>query len=466
MELTCWGATGNVTGSMHMLTAAGRRVLLDCGLFQGSWTEAFQRNHDLPFPANELFAVILSHAHLDHCGNLPSLVNAGYTGPIYCTPATRDLAVTMLRDAAHIQEADAEYINFRHRRKGEAPKAVPLYTQADAERVTRQLISVPYQAWMPLGEHVRFMFLDAGHILGSAIIMIQAEEGNGTRRFCFSGDLGRKHPRILRERDLVEEMDFLLIESTYGNRQHDASDQMEDEFVGVVKEAVERSARVLIPAFAIGRTQEIVYILHDLQVRGAIPDIPMFVDSPLAVDVTEVYRIHAECFNAETRGLLFKHEDPFGLKRLQYVREREASVAINQVTEPCIIIAGAGMCEGGRIRHHLVQCIENAKHTILIVSYQAVNTLGRRLADRETKVKIFGEEYKRRARVKILNGLSAHADSAELIEWVSAGTRKLKRAFIVHGEEQQSLFLADKLRELGIPDVSVPQRGQTFSLDA
>ncbi len=466
MELTCWGATCSVSGSMHLLQAAGRNILLDCGMFQGSWNESFQRNRQVPFDASALDAVILSHAHLDHCGNLPSLVNAGYRGPIYCTPATRDLAVAMLRDAAHIQEADAEYINFRRSKKGEAANAVPLYTQADVERAVQPLISVPYQSWMPLGKYVRFMFLDAGHILGAAIVVLQVDEGNGTQSFCYSGDLGRDHPRILRQRDLVEEMDYLLVESTYGNRQHDPVGQLEDELTQVVREAVDRVARVLIPAFAIGRTQEIVYILHRLQERAAIPDIPVFVDSPLAVDVTEIYRVHAECFNDETRGLLRNNEDPFGLKRLRYVREREASVAINQVVEPCIVIAGSGMCEGGRIRHHLVRCIEDAKHTILIVSYQATNTLGRRLADRETKIKIFGEEYKRRARVKILNGFSAHADSEELVQWVAAGTRKLKNAFVVHGEEHQSFAFADRLRGLGIPNVVVPQRGQTFDLDA
>ncbi|MBI5032418.1 MAG: MBL fold metallo-hydrolase [Chloroflexi bacterium] len=426
MELTCWGATCNVTGSMHLLVTAGRQVLLDCGLFQGSWNEAFERNRTLPFSVNDLHAVVLSHTHLDHCGNLPSLVKAGYTGPIYCTPATRDLTAIMLRDAAHIQEADAEYINLRHRKKNESPDAKPLYTQADAERVNRQLLAVPYGTWVALGNYTRFMFLDAGHILGSAIVLFQTEEGNGTRQFCFSGDLGRSRPRILREREFVEEMDYLLIESTYGDRLHDPVDQMQGELAEVITEAVNRSARVLIPAFAIGRTQELVYILHGLQQQGVIPDIPVFVDSPLAVDATEVYRVHAECYNDEMRRLIFNHEDPFGLKRLNYVREREASVAINQVKGPCIIIAGSGMCEGGRIRHHLTQSIEEAKNTILIVSYQAVNTLGRRLADRQSKVKIFGEEYKRRARVKILNGFSAHADSTELLEWVTAGTRKLK----------------------------------------
>jgi metallo-beta-lactamase family protein len=464
LELICWGATRTVTGSMHLMLAAGRRVLLDCGLFQGRRDESFERNRDLPFAANELNAVILSHAHLDHCGNLPSLVNAGYDGPIYCTPATRDLSVVLLRDAAHIQELDAEYINFRHRRKGEEANAVPLFTRADAEHVIGQFLSVPYYTWMPLGRDVRFMFLDAGHILGAAIVLVQVEENGGSRLFCYSGDLGRSHPRILRNRDLVEEMDYLLVESTYGNRVHDPAEQLEDEFIQVVNEAIEKSARVLIPAFAVGRTQEIVYILHRLQETSAIPDIPVFVDSPLAVDATEIYRIHAECFNKEMRELVLKREDPFGLKRLNYVREREASVAINDVKGPCIVIAGSGMCEGGRIRHHLVRCIEEPQHTILIVSYQAVNTLGRRLADRETKVRIFGEEYKRRARVKIINGFSGHADSNELVQWVAAGTRKLKNAYVVHGEETHSLAFADKLRALGIPNVSVPQRGEAFVL--
>jgi metallo-beta-lactamase family protein len=450
---------------MHLLIAAGRRILLDCGLFQGSWGESFERNRNLPFPTQDVDAVILTHAHLDHCGNLPSLVNAGYAGPIYCTPATRDLAAAMLRDAAHIQELDAEHINFRRRRKGEPADAAPLYTSADAERVIGQLLAVPYHRWLPLGKYVRFQLLDAGHILGSALVLVQAEENNGMRQFCYTGDLGRNHPRVLRERELVEEMDYLLIESTYGNREHDATEKAETELTEVVHEAVAKSARVLIPAFAVGRTQEIVYILHQLQERAAIPVIPVFVDSPLAVDVTEVYRLHAECFNGATRDLLLHYEDPFGLKQLRYVREREASVAINQVAEPCIVIAGSGMCEGGRIRHHLVNCIEDARHTILIVSYQAVNTLGRRLADRETKVKIFGEEYKRRARVKILNGLSAHADANELVEWVSHGTQKLKRVYVVHGEEDHSLALADRLRDLGAPVVFTPQRGEPFAMD-
>jgi metallo-beta-lactamase family protein len=450
---------------MHYLVAAGRRILLDCGLFQGSRAESFERNSHMPFDASELDAVILSHAHLDHCGNLPTLVKAGYTGLIYCTPATRDLTMAMLRDAAHIQEADAEYINFRRKRQGLEPNAVPLYTHADAERVGRRLLSVPYDNWFALGRHVRFMFLEAGHILGSAITLFRVDEGHGTRHFCYSGDLGRDQPRILRERAPVEEMDYLLMESTYGNRLHDPTPQIENDFAEVVREAVKRMGRVLIPAFAVGRTQEVVYILHRLQAAGAIPDIPMFVDSPLAVDVTEVYRIHAECFNAETRDVLLKREDPFGLKRLRYIREREASVAINKVVEPCIVIAGSGMCEGGRIRHHLVRCIEDSRHIILIVSFQAENTLGRRLADRAAKVHIFGDEFVRRAQVKIINGFSGHADGSELLRWVTAGAKHLRSVYLVHGEESQSLAFADKVRALGVPNVAIPPRGETFKLE-
>ena len=296
-------------------------------------------------------------------------------------------------------------------------------------------------------------------------MLAEAAEGNGTRRFCFSGDLGRNHPRILRQHDFVPEMDYLLVESTYGNRAHDPVEQLEEEFAQVIREAMEKSARVLIPAFAVERTQEIIHILHSLQAHGALPDLPVFVDSPLAVDATEVYRLHSECFNDGMRDLVYNHDDPFGLKRLRYVRDRDASVAINKVKGPCIIIAGAGMCEGGRIRHHLVNSIEDAKNTILIVSYQAINTLGRRLADREPKVKIFGEEYKRRARVKILNGLSAHADSTELLEWVSMGLGNLKTACVVHGEEEQSRAFAGKLSDLKIPNVCIPQRGQTIMLN-
>jgi metallo-beta-lactamase family protein len=465
MELTCWGATRSVTGSMHYLVAAGRRILLDCGLFQSSRTEAFERNSHIPFVASELDAVILSHAHLDHCGNLPTLIKAGYEGPIYCTPATRDLTMAMLRDAANIQEADAEYINFRRKRQGLEPNATPLYTHLDAERVGRHLIGVPYDYWFALGRYVRFRFHEAGHILGSAITLLQVEEGRGTRYFCYSGDLGRDHPRILRERAPVEQMDYLLMESTYGNRLHEPAPQLENEFAEVVRAAVKRVGRVLIPAFAVGRTQEVVYLLHRLRQTDAIPDIPIFVDSPLAIDVTEVYRVHVECFNAETRDVLLKREDPFGLRRLRYIREREASVAINKVSEPCIVIAGSGMCEGGRIRHHLVRCIEDARHSILIVSFQAENTLGRRLADRAETVRIFGDEFVRRAQVKIINGFSGHADSAELLRWVTAGAKQLRGAYLVHGEESQALAFADKVRALGVPHVAIPQRGETFKLE-
>ncbi len=464
MQVTCWGAARTVTGSMHLAQAAGQTILLDCGLFQGGWSESFARNRHLPFDVRELDAVILTHAHLDHCGNLPGLVNVGYAGPIYCTAATRDLTAAMVRDAAHIQEQDAEHINYHRQRRGEKPDAVPLYTRADAERAIRQLHGLSYYRWMMLGKYARFMFLDAGHILGSAITVFEVEEGNTTRRFCYSGDLGRAQPRLLRAKDFVAEMDALLVESTYGNRRHDSSAQIETELAQVVRETVARGGRVVIPAFAVDRTQEIVFILRDLRERGAIPDLAIFVDSPLASDVTDVYRVHLDCFNADAGERLLHRADPFGMQQLRYVRARAESVQINYVTEPCIIIAGAGMCEGGRIRHHLVRVVEDARNTILIVSYQAVNTLGRRLADREERVKILGNEYVRRARVKILNGFSGHADSGELVEWLKEGAGKLKNVCIVHGEESQSLAFAEKVRALGIANVSVPQRGETVML--
>ena len=467
MKIQFWGAARTVTGSMHLLTINGTRVLLECGLYQGKRRESFERNRHLPFDPPGIDLMILSHAHIDHSGNIPNLVKNGYEGPIYCTFATRDLCATMLRDSGHIQEMDTAYVNKKRARKGEPP-VEPIYTQQDAVDCLGQFVSLGYGRPFPLMPGVRLTFHDAGHILGSAIVQLDIEAGDGGRplRFVFSGDLGRPGKPIIQDPTPIERCDALIIESTYGNRTHKSVNDTRQELKQVVRETARRGGKVIVPAFAVGRTQELVYDLHQLIVAGEIPDIPVFVDSPLAIDATSVFRLHPECYDDEVEQFLHdtSARDPFGFSRLQYTRSVEQSKAINDMAGPAVIISASGMAETGRIQHHLKNNITDPRNTVLIVGWQAPNTLGRYIVERHETVKIFGERYPLRAQVHTINGFSAHADRGELLGWVRMMRHLPDRAFVVHGEPDQAEALADGLRGLGVGQVHVPERGETFSV--
>ncbi len=463
MKIQFLGAVRTVTGSMYLLTVNGSRILLECGLYQGKRQESYDRNSKLPFDPRAVDAMILSHAHIDHAGNIPTLVKDGFRGSIYATPATRDLCVALLRDSGHIHEEDAEYVNKKRAKKGEPPVA-PLYTLEDAEASINSFSSIGYDRSFQVAPGATVTFRDAGHILGSAIPVLDIEEDGTKSRLAFTGDLGRKGMAILKDPAIVQDVDYLLIESTYGDRLHDPVESTEKALRDVVVDTYNRGGKLIVPAFAVGRTQELVYALHRLTEQRDIPTLPIYVDSPLALNVTEVFRMHPECFDRELNEFLAgrKERDPFGFDGLSYTRTTRESKELNFLRHPAIIISASGMCEAGRVLHHLKNNIEDARNTILIVSWQAPDTLGRRLVEHAPVVKIFGEEYSVRARVETINGYSAHADRTELLEYVrQMGAERLKAAYVVHGEEASSLALAEGLRDLNVSKVAVPRPGET-----
>jgi len=457
MKIQFIGAVRSVTGSMHLVEVNGFRLLLECGLFQGRRQEAYERNRTLPFDCSTIDAMVLSHAHIDHSGNIPNLVRNGFTGNIYATPATRELCSAMLRDSAYIQEQDAKYVNKWNKRKGKPP-VTPIYTVADALKSLPHFVGLNYNRPMQIGPGITLRFRDAGHILGSAFVVLDIEEEGRTNRLMFTGDVGRKHLPILRNPEVVENVDYLIIESTYGNREHETPDKAQQTLERVVNETYRDNGKVIIPAFAVGRTQEIVYHLNLLTAERRIPRLPIFVDSPLAVNVTEIFRMHPECFDQEINDFISSgHKDPFGFYGLRYIRYVEDSKELNFLDEPAIIISASGMAEAGRILHHLKNNIENPRNRVLIVGFQAEHTLGRRIVERRPEVKIFGEPYQLRARVEIINGYSAHADKNELHDYVqSIQSERLKNVFLIHGEEEAALAFASDLRQMGGFDVSVP----------
>jgi metallo-beta-lactamase family protein len=451
---------------MHLLTVNGSRILLECGLFQGRRQESFERNRSLPFDPRSIDTLILSHAHIDHSGNIPSLVKAGFQGNIYATPASRDLCSAMLRDSGHIQEEDAAYVNKKRARKG-LPPIEPIYTEEDAAKSLQHFISVGYERPLPVAPGVTLTFRDAGHILGSAIVVLDVEESGAKTRLTFTGDLGRVGMPILKDPKVVEDVDYLIIESTYGNRLHDPVATLERQLRHVILDAYQQGGKVIVPAFAVGRTQELVYALHRLTQARKLPELPIYVDSPLAVNVTEIFRLHRECYDQEVKEFLEQNDrrDPFGFHRLTYIRSVEGSKELNFLREPAVIISASGMAEAGRILHHLKNNIGDPRNTVLIVGWQAPHTLGRRLVERQPVVKIFGEKHHLRARVETINAFSAHADRDELLGYVQElGPDRLKVAFVVHGEEEASLSLAERLLSIGVRRAVVPEVGQEFDL--
>ncbi len=465
MHLQFIGAAQTVTGSMHLLEINGKRILLECGLFQGRREESNRtnRNFDYFHPA-QIDAVVLSHAHIDHSGNLPNLVKQGFTGPIYATPATRDLAGIMLTDSAKIQEQDSLFLNKKLASRGE-PLVQPLYDTEDALAVMPLFVSVSYHRETPIADGVKMTFLDAGHILGSAMVQLRIDDVGKEKILLFTGDLGRKGLPILKDPEAVEEADALISESTYGGRHHDPIQGMQNKLQEVILKTVKRGGKVIIPAFSIERTQEIAYTLHRLFDSNQLPKIPVFVDSPLSVNATEVFRLHPECFNKDIFKMVLAHDDPFGFEYIKYIRLVEDSKKLNDMNEPMIIISASGMCESGRILHHLANNAGNPKNTIMIVGYQAPNTLGRRILEHQPILKILGDEYPLKAEVVEMHSFSAHADHDDLVGFAGAFNKtRLRNIFLVHGETDEQSALATSLTQIGFRNIAAPKKGERFDI--
>ncbi len=451
MDITFIGAARTVTGSLHLFEYNKQKFLLECGMFQGHREEAERINSTFPFKPKEIKAVILSHAHIDHSGNLPNLVRRGFTGPIYCTSATKDIASLLLIDSAKIQQYDFEYLNKKRAEKGLLPKE-PLYTMADAEKTLTQFEEVGYKKTFEPVKGVRVTLLDAGHILGSSVILLESD----SQRILFSGDLGRKGMPIIRDPEKVEDVDYMILESTYGGRKHESFDDMQGELQSLIEKGKKNHSKMIIPAFAVERTQLLVTMLKNLYEDGVLKDLPVYIDSPLASNVTEVFRRHPECFDKETFKI-FKEGDPFNFPNLHYVADTDESKSLNDRSGPMIIMSASGMCEGGRVTHHLIHTMGDANNMIVLTGFQARGTLGRKILEREPKVYIFNDEFELRAQTYFIGGLSAHADGDDLLEYVKQSSNgRLKKVYLVHGEIEESQALQKRIEQLGI-EVDIPQ---------
>ena len=464
MRINFHGAAHTVTGSQHLLEINGKKLLLDCGLYQGRRADTYSRNLNFRYEPQDVDAVILSHAHIDHAGNLPNLVKQGYEGNIFATHATADLGSLMIADSGHIQEADAEFVNKKRAQRGE-PLIEPLYTKEDAERVAGMFAGMDYeQAFEPI-PGVIARFHEAGHILGSASVSLEIEEKGRKIRFWFSGDIGRYQLPLLRDPVLPTETDYMIMECTYGDKSHSNPEQAFVEFRDVVKKTIERGGKVIVPAFAVGRTQELVYHLNKMMFENGVPRVPVYVDSPLAVNATDVFKRHLECFDEETRKFVEAARHPaLDFMKLTYIRSVDESKELNERTDPMVIISASGMAETGRIVHHIRNNIENPKNTICIVSWQAPDTMGRRLADREPEVRIFGEVYKRRCDVATIGGLSGHAGQDLLVRYAMGVKDSARQIFLVHGEEKQAMILKGLLKDRGLNQVHYPELHESVNL--
>ncbi len=466
MEIQFWGATQTVTGSMHEVKHEGRRILLDCGLFQGRRAEARDRNCCLPFAADSVERVLLSHAHIDHSGNLPNLVKQGFSGPIHATPATQDLCRAMLMDSAYLQERDAEFLNKRRDRRRrlvedlDEPAVEPLYSQKDVGDTLPLFRDLPMHGNLALGGGLTVETVEAGHMLGSVSMVLASERV----RLGFSGDIGRKNLPIIRDPKTLPGCDYLIMESTYGDRLHLDEGAVEDKLAEIINRTAERGGRIVAPAFAVGRTQQLVLLVNRLMLAKRISKIPVFVDSPLAVNVTETFKKYTNLFDEETAQLLKEEGEVFGFRQLRYVRELEDSKALNSLHGPMLIISASGMCEAGRVLHHLKNAIGNPRNTVLITGFQAEHTLGRKILDKWPEVPISGEPYRLRAEVAKINELSGHADQRELLLWLKPLAKGLKKIFLVHGEPRQQAALKVAIEEMYGVDVAIPARGEKYEL--
>lgn len=464
MRINFHGAAHTVTGSQHLLEINGHRLLLDCGLYQGQRSETYERNLNFAYDPRSVDAVILSHAHIDHCGNLPNLVRHGYEGPIYAVAATVDLATIMMADSGRIQESDAEFVNKKRMKRGEST-IQPLYTESDAVKAATLFHGVQYDEPFEPIPGVVARFIEAGHILGSAAISLEVEEKGRKIRFWFSGDIGRYKLPLLRDPILPEDVDYLLMECTYGDKPHDDPTAAFEEFHDVVARTINRGGKVIVPAFAVGRTQELVYHLNMMMYADHMTPVPVFVDSPLAVHASTVFTKHPECFDAETRWFVQQARHPaLDFKMLTYVQSVEESKALNLRKDPMIIISASGMAETGRILHHLKNNVENPLNTVCIVSWQAPNTLGRRLADREKQIRIFGEPYEVKAEIATIGGLSGHAGQDLLTSYALNTKKSVKKVFLVHGEAMPAAALTEKLLQGNMRDVYYPELHSSVEL--
>jgi metallo-beta-lactamase family protein len=462
MKIKFNGAARTVTGSQLLLEVNNQRLLLEFGLYQGKRAETNLENRNLPYDTKSIDAVVLTHAHIDHCGNLPNLIKHGYSGPIYTTPPTAKLSDIMLQDSGHIQEADTVYVNKKRFRHGEAP-VEPLYTVEDAKLVTDYFEPVNYHQYFEPIKGVTAHLVDAGHVLGAASVVLDVEENGKTNRIWFSGDIGRHGLPLVNDPTLPKDVDYLIMECTYGDKQRPGHAVAYTELRDVVLKTIERKGKVIIPSFALGRTQELVYDLYQMISSGEIPPVPVYVDSPLAINATRIFQDFADYLDIDEREFLRKGKHPaLYFDGLFYVRSVEESMSLNERKEPMIIISASGMAENGRIRHHLKNNIEDARNTILIVSWQSPETLGRRLADKERVVKIFGENYYRRAEVATINGFSAHADQNMLLEYAVSSKNSLKKLFLVHGEARSANPFMTLLEQNGIKNFVYPRKGDVF----
>jgi len=466
IKLRFLGAAQNVTGSRHMLEVNGTRLLIDCGLYQERQFK--ERNWEpFDFPASSIDAVLLTHAHLDHCGLLPKLVKEGFAGPVYCTAATAEIARIIMLDSARLQEEDAEYKRKRHEREGRKGPypVVPLYTTADAEATGPLFKRVRYKTPVEIADGITATFCEAGHVLGSAIIHVCIQKNGETRSVLFSGDVGRPNQPIVRDPAEVDEADYILVESTYGNRVHREHGDIKTDIAEVINATKAAGGNIVVPSFALERSQDLLYYINELLAEDAIPHLMVFLDSPMAGAITKVFKRHSELFDEEMTERVDNGRSPFTFEGLHITQTATESKAINHIRGTAIIIAGSGMCTGGRIKHHLVNNIERPESTIMFVGYQAVGTLGRRIVDGEKEVRILGETRQVNARVVQIHGMSAHADKEELLRWLSSLKNHPKKIFVVHGESESAKSFGAYLQEKTGWDVMVPQFKDEVVLD-
>jgi metallo-beta-lactamase family protein len=455
MRITSFGAAEGVTGSKHVVEVNGHKILFDCGMFQGRRTESAEKNKRLPFRVQDISAVVLSHAHIDHSGILPVLARNDYRGRIYTTHATRDLCSVMLLDSAHIQERDARWLSKRNQ-----TFIPPIYTDEDVHAILRHFVGISYDDPFEVVPGVVVTLKDAGHVLGSAMVHVEFTENGNKRTFVYSGDIGRKNMPILKDPWEPDNADVVMMESTYGDRDHDPIETLDSKLAGIINRTAQRGGKVIVPTFALERAQEFIYALKRLEASGRIPLLPVFVDSPLTVNITEVFRLHTDLFDRELSHLIEQAGDPFELARIRYIRGLEESMELNGIEEPCIIISASGMCEYGRILHHLRNNCEEERNTILIIGFQAKYTLGRRIVDRDREIKIFGIKHRLDAEVEVLNSLSAHAGRSELIDFAKRFNGHPNKILLVHGEKESLESLQEGLREKGTAETWVMREGE------
>ncbi len=467
MEIKFIGAARTVTGSKHLITTdKGVKILLDCGLFQNKGSDHETRNRHLGFDPITIDVMILSHAHIDHSGNIPTLVKQGYKGKIYCTPATLALCEVLLADSGHIHESDIAYINKNREKKG-MKLLEPLYTLADVTECLKQFKTIEYDKFFKIDEDIEFAFTNTGHILGSAAISLRIKENGHKKKVCFTGDIGRPHDKILKTPSPFPQADYIICESTYGNRLHDTSENAEKKLLEVVlKTCVEKKGKLIIPAFSLGRTQEIVYALDRMKRKGILPSIKVYVDSPLSVNITDIMRRNSGYFNKDILNYIYSDPDPFGFNGLTYIKEPKDSIALNSSHEPCIIISASGMMEAGRVKHHLKNNLPSANNTVLIVGYCPKNSLGDRLLHGDKEVTIYGKPIAVNADIEVIHSYSSHGDYKEMIHYLECQEKHLiKKLFLVHGEYDVQLEYAETLKQAGFFHIEIPEEGEVYKLD-